>query len=121
MGEFRKKAKEIQAHVKQTEPHSPWQNAAEGMIPKVKRGIRRKMLEKKVPAKLWDHAVEYESLVRSHTTLDSYELDGQVPETIVLGQTANFGPLWNMVSMTGLNGTILKGNSQNQKKFMVGG
>ena len=87
------KTKKMQAHVKQTEPHSPWQNAAEGMIRKVKRGSGRKMLKKKVPAKLWDHAVEYEGLVRSHTALDSYELDGQVPETIVLGQTADISPI----------------------------
>ena len=85
MGEFRKKSKEMQAHVKQTEPHSQWQNAAEGMIHEVKWGSRRKMLRKKVPAQLWDHAVEYEGLVRSHTALDSYELDGQVPLTIMLG------------------------------------
>ena len=29
MGLFRRKAKEMGAHIKQTEPDSPWQNAAE--------------------------------------------------------------------------------------------
>ena len=31
MGKFRKKTREFGTHVKQTEPHSPWQNAAEGV------------------------------------------------------------------------------------------
>ena len=29
MGEFRHKARQADCHVKQTEPYSPWQNAAE--------------------------------------------------------------------------------------------
>ena len=32
MGEFRKKAREANCRVKQTEPYSPWQNAAESAI-----------------------------------------------------------------------------------------
>lgn len=36
LGEFQWKAHEIGLHVKQTEPYSPWQNAAEGGICEVK-------------------------------------------------------------------------------------
>ena len=32
MGEFRRKAREMGVHIRQTEPYSPWQNAAEGAI-----------------------------------------------------------------------------------------
>ena len=44
------------------------------------------------PAKLWDHCVEIEALIRSHTALDIYELQGQVPETLLSGKTADISP-----------------------------
>jgi hypothetical protein len=44
------------------------------------------------PCKLWDHCLELEALIQSHTALDSYELQGQVPETIVLGQKEDISP-----------------------------
>jgi len=43
MGTFRKKAREMGCHIKQTEPDSPWQNAAEGAIRELKHGAGRKM------------------------------------------------------------------------------
>ena len=92
MGKFRKKCREFGTHVKQTEPHSPWQNAAEGAIRELKRGAGRKMTKSKCPAKLWDHCLELEGYIRSNTALDSYELQGQVPETILSGQTADISP-----------------------------
>jgi len=36
--------------------------------------------------------LELEAYLRSHTALESYELQGQVPETIVSGQTADISP-----------------------------
>ena len=33
-----------------------------------------------------------ESYIRSHTALDQYELQGQVPETLISGQTADISP-----------------------------
>lgn len=92
MSEFRRKAKEMGCHIKVTEPYSPWQNAAEGAIRELKRGAGRKMTKSKSPMKLWDHCLELEGYLRSHTALDSYELHGQVPETIVSGQTADISP-----------------------------
>ena len=41
------------------------------------------------PAKLWDHCIELEALILSHTALDIYELQGQVPETLLSGKTAD--------------------------------
>jgi hypothetical protein len=38
---------------------------------------------------IWDHCIELEAMIWSHTVLDSFELQGQVPETIVSGQTAD--------------------------------
>ena len=43
-------------------------------------------------AKLWDHCLELEAYIRSHTALDKYEHQGQVPEMIVLGQAADISP-----------------------------
>ena len=40
MGTFRRKVKEMGVHVKQTEPNSPWQNAAELTIHELKKGAR---------------------------------------------------------------------------------
>ena len=79
-------------HVKQTEPYSPWQKAAEGAIREVKRGAGRKMARKKSPASLWDHCLELEGFIRSNTALNNHELQGQVPETILSGQTADISP-----------------------------
>ena len=41
---------------------------------------------------LWDHCAEREAYVRSHTALDIYALEGQVPETVMSGQTADISP-----------------------------
>jgi hypothetical protein len=92
MGEFRKKTRAAGCRIKQTEPYSPWQNAAESAIRELKRVAGRKMIESKCPRWLWDHCIELESMIRSSTALDSYELNGQVPETIVSGQTADISP-----------------------------
>ena len=44
------------------------------------------------PAKLWDHCIELESLIRSHTALDIYELQGEVSDTLLSGKTADISP-----------------------------
>ena len=92
MGLFRRKAKEMGVHIKQTEPHSPWQNAAELTIRELKKGAGRKAARAKSPEKLWDHALELESYIRSNTATAHRELDGQVPETIMSNQTADISP-----------------------------
>ena len=47
------------------------------------------MTKARSPRNLWDHCLELKGFIRSHTALDQYELEGQVPETIVSGQTAD--------------------------------
>lgn len=92
LGEFRRKAREMGTHLRQTEPYSPWQNITEGTIREVKRGSRRKMAKTKCPEKLWDHCLELEAYIRSNTALNSYELQGEVPETLLSGQTSDISP-----------------------------
>jgi hypothetical protein len=45
-----------------------------------------------MPVTNMDHCIELEAMIRSHTALDSFELQGQVPETNVSGQTADISP-----------------------------
>ena len=88
-GKFAKKCREADCHAVTTEPYSPWQQAAEGCIKQVKLGSSRKMLKSASPKPLWDHCLEYEGGIRSHTALDIYGLFGQVPETVMTGQTGD--------------------------------
>ena len=88
-GDFARKLREANCYMRQTEPYSPWSNAAEGTVREVKRGSSRKMLKSGAPSRLWDHCLELEALVRSHTALDIFALNGEVPETKMFGETAD--------------------------------
>ena len=39
LGDFKQKCREAVCHLKQTEPYSPWMQAAEGCIRELKRGV----------------------------------------------------------------------------------
>ena len=92
LGLFRKKARLMGCRIKQTEPYSPWQNAAEGTIRELKKATARKMTQQHSPLKLWDHCLELTAYQRSNTSNDNFELEGEVPETILSGQTADISP-----------------------------
>ena len=72
-----------------TEPYSPWQQAAEGCIKQLKRASSHKLISSGAPKKLWDHCIELMALIRSHTAHIAHELQGEVPETIMTGLTAD--------------------------------
>lgn len=93
MGMFRRKCREVGTRVKQTEPHTPWSNAAEAAIRELKKGVGRQMVRSRAPKRLWDDCLEREAYVRSFTAHNIYRLNGQVPETIVSGETADISPL----------------------------
>ena len=78
--------------MKQTEPYTPWSNAAEAAIRELKKGVGRQMVRSKAPKRLWDNCLEREAYVRSLTAHDIYRPDGQVPETLVSGKTADISP-----------------------------
>ena len=80
MGTFHRKAKEMGVHVKQTEPYSPWQNAAKLTIHELKKGAGWKAARAKSPKKLWDHALELESYVRSNTAVPHPKLVARYPD-----------------------------------------
>ncbi len=48
-GDFMRKLHEADCHARQTEPHSPWQQVAEGCIRELKRGVSRKMIKTGLP------------------------------------------------------------------------
>ena len=73
----------------QYEPYSPWSQLAEGCIRELKKGSSRKMIQKGSPQHLWDHCIELEALIQSHTAHNMYALDGEVPETMMTEQTTD--------------------------------
>ena len=51
------------------------------------------MSKSRCPEAMWDHCVDLEALIRSHTDLDIYSPEGQVPETVMSGQTGDISSL----------------------------
>ena len=74
LGKFSKKCRESDCHLVTTESYSPWMQAEEGCINQTKLGSSRKILMSGCPKPLWDHCIELEALIRSHTALDIYGL-----------------------------------------------
>ena len=76
LGKFARKFCEGNCHLVTTETYSPWMHAAEGCIKQTKLGSSRRMLKSGSPKALWDHCIDLEALIRSHTALDIYVLEG---------------------------------------------
>ena len=89
LGNFKRKARDCDCHMKQVEPYSPWANAAESAIRELKRGAGRKMARAGSPKRLWDDGLELESFIQSNTVNGTFESRGEVPETIVSGETSD--------------------------------
>jgi hypothetical protein len=79
-GDFRRKLSEAGCHTKQTEPHTPKSNAAEGSIRELKRGVGREMVRSGSPKRLWDDCLVREAYTRSSTALEIFYFEGQGPE-----------------------------------------
>jgi hypothetical protein len=88
-GEFIKKCREFDIHVKQLEAYNSKSNAAEGGVRQLKRGTGREQLRANRPQVWWDHCPRKQAYVRSYTALDIFSLEGQVPETKVFGNQAD--------------------------------
>jgi len=89
LGDFKRKLRKADRHLRQTKPYSPWQQAAEGCIRELKQGVSREMIKTGSPQTLWDHCIELDALIRSLTCNDIYMTNGKVPETIMTGSTAD--------------------------------
>ena len=80
-GKFQKNAVDADCHIQQTEPFLQWSNAAESAIRKLKCGAKRKMIKTGSPCRLWDHCLELEAYIQSHTALNNFTLQGETPES----------------------------------------
>jgi len=92
-GDFKKKARSFGCHVKQVDTYSPWQDEAESGINELKKGASRSMVSTQTPMALWDHCYEWRSKVICHTARGHYKLQGQIPETVLTGETGDISPL----------------------------
>jgi hypothetical protein len=54
-------------------------------VRELKKGVGRHMLRSGCPKRVWDDCIIREAYVRSHTSLDIYGLEGQVPESKIKG------------------------------------
>jgi hypothetical protein len=80
-GGFRSKLCDAGCHIKQTEPHTQSSNMGEGAVRELKKGVGRQILRYGCSKRFWDDCIIREAYVRSHTSLDIYGLQGQVPES----------------------------------------
>jgi hypothetical protein len=55
--------------------------------------MERQMLSSACPNALWDDYIIMEAYVRSHTALDIFGLEGQVPESKVKGETVDISTI----------------------------
>jgi hypothetical protein len=53
----------------------------EGAVRELKKGVGRQMLRSGCPKRFWDDCIIREEYASSHTSLDIYGLEGQVPES----------------------------------------
>jgi hypothetical protein len=88
-GGFRRKLRDADCHIKQTEPHIQSSSMGEGAVRELKKGVGRQMLRSGCPKQFWDDCIIREAYVRSHTSLDIYCLEGQVPERKFKGDSGH--------------------------------
>jgi hypothetical protein len=80
-------------HIKQTEPHTQSSNMGEGGVRELKRGVGRQKQRSGFPKRFWDDCIIREAYVRSHTSLDIFGLEGQVPESKFKGETVDISTI----------------------------
>jgi hypothetical protein len=92
-GEFRRKLRAAGCHIKQTEPHIQSSNMGEGAVRELKKGVGRQMLRSGCPKRFWDDCIIREEYLRSHTSLDIYGLECQVPDSKIKGETVDISTI----------------------------
>jgi hypothetical protein len=92
-GDFRRKLFDAGCRMKQTGPHTQSSNMVEGAVRELKKGVGRQMLRSGCPKRFWDDFIIRESYVRSHTSLDIYGLEGQVPESKIKVETVDISTI----------------------------
>jgi hypothetical protein len=65
----------------------------EGAVRELQKGEGRHMFLSGCPKRFWDDYIIREAYVRSHTSLDIYGLEGQVPESKIKGETVDISTI----------------------------
>ena len=84
---WKAKVREAQSYQTTTEPHSPFQNRAEGVIKTFKRKILALMKKKKVPERFWDYVAMYVADI--HNLTSSPLLDNRSPREVISRNTSD--------------------------------
>jgi hypothetical protein len=92
-GEFRRKLRDAGCHIKQTEPHTQSSKMGEGGVRELKKGVRQQMLRSGCYKRFWDDCITREAYLRSHTSMDIFGLEGQVPESKIKGETVDISTI----------------------------
>jgi hypothetical protein len=92
-GKFRSKVRDAGCHINKTEPHTQSSNMGEEGVRELKRGVGRTIIRSGYPRRFWDDCIIREAYVRSHTSLDIFVLEAQVPEGKVKGETVDISTI----------------------------
>ena len=87
MGKFKEACQDSTAQLKKLKYNTPWANRDEGAVRENKITARRAMNKSAFPARLWYYCAELQANIRCHTAHNIPTLNGQVPETVVTGNT----------------------------------
>jgi hypothetical protein len=87
------KSRAAGSHTISTEPHTQKHNLAEAGIRELKRKYKKLKRKTNSPKAVWDHLMMYASLLLSHTARNITELEGQTPETMIMGSTPDISKL----------------------------
>ena len=87
--------------MKQLEPYTPPSNVAEREIKELKKGAGCKLLKFRAPKHLWDKCIELEAYIRSNTAHEIYKLDGEVPKTVMPGETSDISQFCELSCLSG--------------------
>jgi len=92
-GKFKQLCSDYSIPCSFTEPYSPWQNRAEGGIRELKRRVHRKMVQKRIPQRLWDFCCKWSCEIHNKTASNLYALEDRTPYEAVMGDTPDISSL----------------------------
>ena len=92
-GQFKHKCQSAQVPIRPVEAYTKNMAQAETVIREVKKGHRRQMIATRTPECLWDLSVVYAAHVHTFTYHNIPMLKGEVPHTVMTGDTADISHL----------------------------
>ena len=67
LGSFTNNSREAECNFVNSKPCLPWSHMSEECIRELKRGSSRQLIKAGLPKRIWDHCIELQALIRSHT------------------------------------------------------